>query len=458
MGWSRGGRWYCSGGGEVYEEGCRDEGSLGGNGGYSTVWICYEVWDLNAQLQEKVFANAALKNELRNLKRKNVVDTVVSKPNATIALGMFKLDMKPISHRLQNNRDAHEIYINKTIENTDTLRGFTCLNSPKPSEKLVVVTPMDKEKRVRFAEPVTSSNNIPKQTDSLKIKDSNKTLLTSTGVKPTTSASGSKPSGRTFTIVGNRRPKATRSVGSNSKVKIVESKTSNSNEPKQSWGSTISDVSSSFLNDCRFGNDHTAKIMGYRDYQMGNVTISQVYYVEGLGHNLFSMGQFCDFDLKDEVLEFVIKFLKMIQVHLNAIVRNIRTDNGTEFVNQTLRDYYEEVRISHQTSVARTPQHNGIVERHNRTLVEAARTISGPGPKLLTPGTISSGLVPNIPSLTLYVTPTKNDWEILFQPMFDEYLNPPPCVDPQVLEVIAPKPAVLTDTPSSTIIDQDYWD
>ncbi|GJR32984.1 hypothetical protein Tco_1109216 [Tanacetum coccineum] len=39
--------------------------------------------------------------------------------------------------------------------------------------------------------------------------------------------------------------------------------------------------------------------------------------------------------------------------------------------------------------------------------------------------------------------------------MFDEYLNPPPCVDPQVLVVIAPEPAVLTDTPSSTTIDQD---
>ncbi|GKA50442.1 retrovirus-related pol polyprotein from transposon TNT 1-94 [Tanacetum coccineum] len=75
---------------------------------------------------------------------------------------------------------------------------------------------------------------------------------------------------------------------------------------------------------------------------------------------------------KDEVPEFVIKFLKMIKVRLNAIVRNIRTDNGTEFVNQTLRDYYEEVRVSHQTSVARTPQLNGIVERRNRTLVEAA--------------------------------------------------------------------------------------
>ncbi|GKA68647.1 retrovirus-related pol polyprotein from transposon TNT 1-94 [Tanacetum coccineum] len=55
---------------------------------------------------------------------------------------------------------------------------------------------------------------------------------------------------------------------------------------------------------------------------------------------------------KDEVPEFVIKFLKMIQVRLNATVRNIRTDNGTDFVNQTLKAYYEEVEISHQTSVA----------------------------------------------------------------------------------------------------------
>ncbi|GJX35838.1 retrovirus-related pol polyprotein from transposon TNT 1-94 [Tanacetum coccineum] len=66
---------------------------------------------------------------------------------------------------------------------------------------------------------------------------------------------------------------------------------------------------------------------------------------------------------KDEALDFIIKFLKMIQVRLNATVRNIRTDNGTEFVNQTLRDYYEQVGISHETSVARTPQQNGVVER-----------------------------------------------------------------------------------------------
>ncbi|GJZ26867.1 retrovirus-related pol polyprotein from transposon TNT 1-94 [Tanacetum coccineum] len=78
---------------------------------------------------------------------------------------------------------------------------------------------------------------------------------------------------------------------------------------------------------------------------------------------------------KDETLEFVIKFLKMIQVRLNTSVRNIRTDNGTEFVNQTLKSYYKDVGISHQTFVARTPQQNGVAERRNRALVKAARTM-----------------------------------------------------------------------------------
>ncbi|GKF07668.1 retrovirus-related pol polyprotein from transposon TNT 1-94, partial [Tanacetum coccineum] len=65
---------------------------------------------------------------------------------------------------------------------------------------------------------------------------------------------------------------------------------------------------------------------------------------------------------KDEAPDFIIKFLKIIQVRLNATVRNIRTDNGTEFVNQTLRDYYEQFDISHETSAARTPQQNCVVE------------------------------------------------------------------------------------------------
>ncbi|GJZ61440.1 hypothetical protein Tco_0617577 [Tanacetum coccineum] len=154
-----------------------------------------EIETIDIELEHTVvFDITALKNKLRKLKGKNVVNTAVSKANSTIAPGMFKLDIEPISPRLKNNKDAHEVYIEKTIEYTDTLHKNI---SPKPSEKLVVVTPMNKDKIVRFTEPITSSNNIPKQTDSLKTRDSNKPLLTSTGVKPTTSASGSKPLGNT---------------------------------------------------------------------------------------------------------------------------------------------------------------------------------------------------------------------------------------------------------------------
>ncbi|GJU41322.1 retrovirus-related pol polyprotein from transposon TNT 1-94 [Tanacetum coccineum] len=78
---------------------------------------------------------------------------------------------------------------------------------------------------------------------------------------------------------------------------------------------------------------------------------------------------------KDETPKVVIKFLKQIQVGLNKTVRYIRTDNGTEFFNKDLNEYYERVGIFYQKTVPRTPQQNGVVERRNRTLVEAARTM-----------------------------------------------------------------------------------
>ncbi|GJT94632.1 hypothetical protein Tco_1090150 [Tanacetum coccineum] len=81
--------------------------------------------------------------------------------------------------------------------------------------------------------------------------------------------------------------------------------------------------------------------------------------------------------------------------------------------------------------------------------------VTGPGPQHLTPGTLSLGLVPNPPSLTPYVPPTKKDWDILFQPMFDEYFNPPPSVDSPVPAVAALDPIDSTGSPSSTTIDQD---
>ncbi|GKC70024.1 hypothetical protein Tco_1115907 [Tanacetum coccineum] len=69
---------------------------------------------------------------------------------------------------------------------------------------------------------------------------------------------------------------------------------------------------SMFIGTVRFGNDHFAAIMGYGDLQMGNILISRVYYVEGLGHNLFFVGQFYDLDLK-------VAFRKQTQTWLSNL-------------------------------------------------------------------------------------------------------------------------------------------
>ncbi|GKC54463.1 retrovirus-related pol polyprotein from transposon TNT 1-94 [Tanacetum coccineum] len=589
-----------------------------------------------------------LKNELRKLKGKNVVDTAVSKPAATIAPGMFKINLEPLAPTLLNNREAHMDYLKHTREQTAFLReiikqGRSLNPLDSAFDYALVVTPMNKDKKVRFAEPVTSSNKMSKQTDSLKTTDSNKPLLPFTGVNSTTSASGSKPSGNTkknritrpsssneknkvethprtvksslnktnvvfepisnalvkhsvrnakfetlcatcnkclfdsthdmclinfmndvnvcskskskrnknrkewkptekvftkiryswnptgrkFTIVGNRfpltritseivplketiiapvitpssalmvysrRPKSLRTVGSSSKSKIVKSKTSNIKEPNQSWGSTVSDASSSLI-DRRFGNDHIAKIMGYEDYQLGNVTISRVYYVEGLGHNLFSVGQFCDLDLEVDFHKhtcFVrdlegVDLLKgsrgsnlytlslenlMLSSPICLLSKASKTKSCSLYYPTNDGEYLGKLKPKADIGIfvgyAPVKKAFSIYNKRTRMIIETIHVDfdeltemaskqfnSGPGPNLLTLGTISSGLVPNIPSSTPYVSPTKNDWEIMFQPMFDEYLNPPPSVDRQVPAVSAPEPVISTGTPSSTIIDQD---
>nr|GEU79172.1 retrovirus-related Pol polyprotein from transposon TNT 1-94 [Tanacetum cinerariifolium] len=213
---------------------------------------------------------------------------------------------------------------------------------------------------------------------------------------------------------------------------------------------------------------------------------------------------------KDEAPDFKIKFLKMNQVRLKVPVRCIRTDNGTEFVNQTLREYYEQVGISHETSVARSPQQNYVVKRRNCTLIEAARTmlIYAKAPLFLcaeavatacytqncsivrlrhskTPYELLHDKLPDLSFLYIFGAlcyPT-NDSENLGKlqpktnigifigyaptkkatdPLFDELLTPPSSVDhpaPEVIalnaEVVALELAASTGSPSSTTVDHD---
>ncbi|GKE50714.1 putative ribonuclease H-like domain-containing protein, partial [Tanacetum coccineum] len=102
------------------------------------------------------------------------------------------------------------------------------------------------------------------------------------------------------------------------------------------------------------------------------------------------------------------------------------------------------------------------VDVDDLTVMASKHISSGPTLHEMTFATISSGLVPNSPPSTPFVPPSRTDWDILFQPMFDELLTPPPSVDypaPEVItpiaEVVASVPAVLTGSPSSTTIDQD---
>ncbi|GKB91408.1 retrovirus-related pol polyprotein from transposon TNT 1-94 [Tanacetum coccineum] len=170
----------------------------------------------------------------------------------------------------------------------------------------------------------------------------------------------------------------------------------------------------------------------------------------------------------------VLHFLKTIQVRLNATVRNIRTDNGTE-----------QVGISYETSVARTPQQNGVVERRNRTLVEAARTMLifaqaplflwakaiatacklqakadigifiGYAPKKKAYRIYNRRLVPNPPPSELFVPPLRHEWDLVFQPVFDEFFSPPASVVSPVPVEEAPAPIESTGLLFSTTVDQD---
>ncbi|GJR31611.1 retrovirus-related pol polyprotein from transposon TNT 1-94 [Tanacetum coccineum] len=172
---------------------------------------------------EKVFVITALKNDLRKLKGKDIVDNAAQASNATtIAPGMYKLDPVPLALMVKNNRESHIYYLKHTMEQAANLReiveqakslnlldsesytackyvkliqellGYvrdTCPDIYISSRKLVAVTPINKKKTVRFADPIASSSNIPNVT--------NRPSLSSTGVKSSTSASGSKPSGNT---------------------------------------------------------------------------------------------------------------------------------------------------------------------------------------------------------------------------------------------------------------------
>nr|GEV15936.1 uncharacterized mitochondrial protein AtMg00810-like [Tanacetum cinerariifolium] len=390
---------------------------------------------------------------------------------------MVKVDIAPLAPKLWNNRTAYSDYLKHTQEETTSLREIV-------------------EHERSFNPLNTSLDYAFKKTVKRKVSKP-------TGKVFTNIVYIWRPTGRTFTIVGNACT-LTR-ITTPAKMPLRKPIALESNPPKPGvtlvvqivlWyldsgcfkhmtgdRSQLTNFVDKFLGTVKFGNEHVANIMGYGDYHIVNVTISRVYFLDGLGHNLFSVGQFCDLDLEVAFHQHTcfIRNLEGVDLlcdlthlelkrsnelyqtpHLNfgaiknlarqGLVRGlpklkfqkdhlcsasamgkskkkshrpksedtnqeklyllhmdlcgpmrVESVNGKKYILVIVDDYSRftwvkclrlkdeapdfiikflkmiQVGISHETSVARSPQQNGVVERRNRTLIEAASTIENLG-------------------------------------------------------------------------------
>ncbi|GJZ50975.1 integrase, catalytic region, zinc finger, CCHC-type containing protein [Tanacetum coccineum] len=258
------------------------------------------------KLDAKDVSIAKLKQHIKNLKGKKVVEKDAPLNNAkVIAPGIFKLDLEPLAPKVLKNRDAHIDYIKHSWEDADTRREIfkharalrpldydldfackyakriqevlvyvtdTCLSLTKPSEKLVAVTPLNKNNKVRFAKTATSSSNTQKQIDSHKTQDSNKHVLPSTRMKSYTSASRLQPSSNT------KKNRISQTTTSNQKNKVedhhrsIKSKSNKMNrviEPvynenvKNSMLNANSELICATCNECMFDAIHDLCVLDF---------------------------------------------------------------------------------------------------------------------------------------------------------------------------------------------------
>nr|GEW97477.1 integrase, catalytic region, zinc finger, CCHC-type, peptidase aspartic, catalytic [Tanacetum cinerariifolium] len=230
-----------------------------------------ETINIELDHKEKVLVITALKEQLNKLKGKPVLTEAVSLN--PIDPELLKVDVAPLVPKLRKNRTAHTDYIKHTQDEAATLmeiverRTFKLVGNVCPLTRIATPT------IVPPREPIPIVNSIDKPV---------------------------------VILVHTRKPK------------VANKKVPNKLEPNNSWGSSSSNVPSSLLT-CR--NDHVTKIMGYGDYQIRNVTISWVYYVEGLGHNLFSIGQFCDSDLEVSFRQHTCFIRNLDEVDLLTVSR-----------------------------------------------------------------------------------------------------------------------------------------
>nr|GEY87744.1 integrase, catalytic region, zinc finger, CCHC-type, peptidase aspartic, catalytic [Tanacetum cinerariifolium] len=179
------------------------------------------------------------------------MDSVTPK---VLAPGMYAIDVKPIPLHLRNNREVHLDYLKHLKESVATLYEIV---------------------------------------EEAKVKK----VWKATGIMLTSVVYQWKPMGRIFTL-GEQFPLTRFTHPKVVPAKQPENVSTSCSKHMTRDHSRLRNFMKKFTGTVRFGNDHFGDIMWYRDYVIGDSVISRVYYVEGLGHNLFFIGQFCDSDLE----------------------------------------------------------------------------------------------------------------------------------------------------------------
>nr|GEW84086.1 reverse transcriptase domain-containing protein [Tanacetum cinerariifolium] len=331
--------------------------------------------------KEKDLVIIALKNNLRKLKGKAIVDDVVTLH--TITPEILKVDVEPLAPKLLNNRIAHSDYLRHTQEQAAILRkvveqgksqnplnnylDHACVKSSISASGL---QPLGNTKKDKIQQPPS----ITQKNKHFKLNANSKLICVKFNGRLLSN-------NHTLFILNDVNARA-----KSKSVKKIKEKSLETNRKRvhQYWihlETYWSDLHYTRhglvrgLRKLKFKKDHMCSACAIdKSKKKPNKPKSEDTNQEKLyllHTNLCGPIRVC-LRSKDEAPDFIIKFLKMIQVRLKTPFQRIRTDNGTEFVNRTLLEYYEKVGISHETSVAHSPQQNGVVEGCNRTLVEAA--------------------------------------------------------------------------------------
>nr|GFB84616.1 integrase, catalytic region, zinc finger, CCHC-type, peptidase aspartic, catalytic [Tanacetum cinerariifolium] len=220
---------------------------------YDSIKIIHakHIEQVTALTTKNVNLKAQILNNVNSVSQDHVKPTV-------LAPGKYAIDVEPLPSRLRNDREAHLDYLRHLKERVNRCTDASG-SQPMSNTKKNRISPAKGVKKMQVEEqPRTNKSHL----------------------------------------------RTTNHVNSSSRLKrpviqiVLWYLDSGCSKHMTEDRSRLMNFVKKFIGTVRFRNDHFGAIMGYGDYVIGDSVISRVYYVEGLGHNLFSVGQFCDSDLE----------------------------------------------------------------------------------------------------------------------------------------------------------------